>query len=64
MRLLRKVLPFYWDDQAQWSSEVLKNALMIASLLSPPYFSIDFILYLATFDSTIGMVLVHEYESR
>lgn len=57
MKLLKKGVPFYWDDQVQWSFEALKMALKIAPLLSPPEFSIYFILYLASFDSTIGMVL-------
>lgn len=58
MRLLENGVPFYWDDQAQWSFEALKKDLMMPPLLSPPHIGKDFILYLATSNSTIGMVLV------
>ena len=58
MRLLKKGAPFYWNDQAQWSFEALKKDLTINLLHSLLDFSSDFILYFATSDSTIGMVLV------
>ena len=60
MRLLKKGVPFYWDDQVQWSFEALKNALMTTPLLSPQDFIQDFILYLASSNSKIGMVLVQD----
>ena len=58
MRLLKKGVPFLWDDYAQRSFDALKKALTSAPLLSPPDYSRDFLLYLATAESTIGMVLV------
>ena len=60
MRLLKKGVPFLWDDYAQRSFDALKKALTSAPLLSPPDYSRDFLLYLATVESTIGMVLVQE----
>ena len=60
MRLLKKDVPFYWDDAAQCSFEALKHALTTAPLLWPPNYKKDFLLYLATKESTIGMVLVQE----
>ena len=63
MHLLKKEVPFYWDDWAQRSFEALKKALSSALVLSPPDYSKDFILYLATSEATIGMVLVQEDDS-
>lgn len=63
MRLLKKEVPFYWDDQAWRSFEALKKALSSAPILSPPDYSKDFILYLAVSKATIRMVLVQEDES-
>ena len=60
MCLLKKEVPFYWDDRAQRYFEALKKALSSAPVLSPPDYNKDFILYLATFEATIGMVLVQE----
>ena len=60
MRLLKKGVPFLWDDYAQRSFDALKKALTSAPLLSPHDYSRDFLLYLATAESTIGMVLVQE----
>jgi hypothetical protein len=58
MCLLKKGVPFFWDEAAQCSFEVLKSALMSAPLLIPPDYGKDFLLYLAATESTIGMVLV------
>jgi hypothetical protein len=33
IRLLKKWIPFYWDETAQFSFEVLKRALMSSPLL-------------------------------
>ena len=41
----------------------MKKALSSAPVLSPPDYSKDFILYLATSEATIGMVLVQEDDS-
>jgi hypothetical protein len=60
MRLLKKDVPFYWDDAAQRSFDALKHALTTAPLLRPPNYNKDFLLYLAAAESTIGMVLVQE----
>ena len=58
MRLLKKDVPFHWDDAAQHSLEVLKHALTTAPMLRPPSYKKDLLLYLAAVESTIGMVLV------
>ena len=63
MRLLKKEVPFYWDDRAQRSFEALKKTLSSAPILSPPDYSKDFILYFAASEATIGMVLVQEDDS-
>jgi hypothetical protein len=60
MRLLKKNVPFHWDDAAQCSFEALKHALTTAPLLQPPNYNKDFLLYLAAAESTIVMVLVQE----
>jgi hypothetical protein len=60
MHLLKKDIPFYWDDVAQLSFDALKHALATAPLLRPPNYNKDFILYLVVAESTIGMVLVQE----
>jgi len=58
MRFLKKGVPFLWDDFVQRSFDALKKALTSALVLSPPDYSKDFLLYLATIEATIGMVLV------
>jgi hypothetical protein len=63
MRLLKKDVPFFWDEAAQRSFDALKHALTIAPLLWPPNYNKDFLLYLAATESTIGMVLVQEDDS-
>jgi hypothetical protein len=60
MCLLKKDVPFYWDDAAQCSFEVLKHALTTAPLLQTTNYNKDFLLYLAAAESTIDMVLVQE----
>ena len=62
MRLLKKDVPFYWDEAAQRSFEVLKHALMFSTLLRTPNYNKYFLLYLATEESTICMVLVIEHD--
>jgi hypothetical protein len=47
MCLLKKDVPFYWDDVAQCSFDALKHALTTAPLLWPPNYNKDFLLYLA-----------------
>jgi hypothetical protein len=58
LHLLKKDVPFYWDNAAQHSFSALKHALTTTSLLRPPNYNKDFLLYLAVAESTIGMVLV------
>jgi hypothetical protein len=60
MRLLKKDVPFHWDEATQHSFNALKHALTTAPLLRPPNYNKYFLLYLATAESTIGMVLVQE----
>ena len=60
IHLLKKDVPFYWDDATQCSFDTLKHALTTAPLLWPPNYNKDFLLYLAAAESTIGMVLVQE----
>jgi hypothetical protein len=63
MHLLKKEVPFLWDEAAQCSFEALKHTLTTAPLLRPPNYNKDFLLYLAAAESTIGMVLVQEDDS-
>jgi hypothetical protein len=60
MHLLKKDIPFLWDEAAQRSFNALKHALATAPLRWPPNYNKDFLLYLAAVESTIGMVLVQE----
>ena len=60
IRLLKKDTPLFWDDQAQWAFDNLKHTLTHSPVLYPPYYSKDFLLYVATSTTTIGMVLVQE----
>jgi hypothetical protein len=60
MHLLKKDIPFYWDEATQRSFDALKHARTTMPLLRPPNYNKDFLLYLATVESTIGMVLVQE----
>jgi hypothetical protein len=63
MHLLKKDVPFFWDEATQCSFDALKHALTTAPLLRPPNYNKDFFLYLAAAESTIGMVLVQEDDS-
>jgi hypothetical protein len=60
MRLLKKDVPFYWDEAAQRYFKALKRDLTYAPLLRPPNYNKYFLLYLATTESTIDIVLVQE----
>ena len=57
MRLLKKGVPFIWDDWAQRSFVALKVALALMLVISPPNYQKDFLLYLVASDTTVGMVL-------
>ena len=58
MRLLKKETTFCWDERAQESFDALKWSLALALVISPPDYSRDFFIYVATSQETIGMVLV------
>jgi hypothetical protein len=60
MHLLKKGVPFHWDEATQRSFEALKNALTSSPLLWPPNYNKYFLLYLVITESTIDMVLVQE----
>jgi len=59
-RLLKKGIPFFWDELADKSFDALKHALTNAQLPHPPDYHRDYFLYLVLFDVTVGMVLVQE----
>lgn len=58
MHLLKKGVPFVWDEFTRFLFDVLKNALTSAPLLSPSDYSIEFLLYLTAEESNINMVLI------
>jgi hypothetical protein len=60
MHLLNKDVPFHWDEAAQCSFTALKSALISTHLFRPPNYNKNFLFYLATAESTIGMLLVQE----
>jgi hypothetical protein len=63
MHLLKKDVPFFWDEVAQHSFDTLKHALTTARLLWSPNYNKYFLLYMVAAESTIGMVLVQEDDS-
>jgi hypothetical protein len=60
MHLLKKGVPFCWDEATQFSFEVLKRTLTSAPVLQPLDYNKYLLLYLVFAESTIGMVLVQE----
>ena len=58
--LLKKDVPFCWDEISQQYFDRLKTFLVNAPLLHPPNYHRDFTLYLAAAFSTITMVLVQD----
>ena len=60
MHLLKQDTPFMWDETTYLAFEALKNYLLSAPLLCPPYYTKYFILYLYASESTIRVVLVQE----
>jgi hypothetical protein len=60
MRLLKKDTPFIWDERAQESFDALNKSLVSAPQLKYSNYSRDYLLYIATSEETIGMVLVQE----
>jgi hypothetical protein len=60
MHLLKKGVPFCWDEEAQCSFDV-EMCLTSSPLLSPPDYGKGFLVVFGTVvESTIGMVLVQE----
>ena len=57
-RLLKKGVPFHWDQVAQASFDAVKDHLVQASLMYPPNYSNDYFLYIVAAETTIAMVLV------
>ena len=57
MHLLKKDTPFFWDDQTQRAFDNPKHSLPHSPVTHPPDYSKDFILYVSTSSTTIGMVL-------
>ena len=57
-RLLKKGVPFHWDQVAQAYFDAIKDTLLWASLMYPPNYQNDYFLYIATAETTIAMVLV------
>jgi hypothetical protein len=63
-QLLKKGVPFVWDDITQKEFDALKHTLTHTSLLHPQII-VEITSYtLSASDSTIGMVLVQEDESH
>jgi hypothetical protein len=58
--MLKKRVPFFWDEETPHSFEALKSSLMFTPMLNPPNYGKDFLLYLAAIESTISMALVQE----
>lgn len=58
MCLLKKGAPFVWDGRSQQYFNTLMKGLTYTPLLSPPDYNKYFLLYLATFDTRIGMVFL------
>ena len=58
MHLFKNGVLFIWDDKAKQYFDALKKSLNSTPLLSPTNYNRDFLLYLASSDTTIGMVLV------
>ena len=62
MCLLKNNVPFVWGDQDQRSLDALKKALIPTPLLSLPNYNQKYILYHISFESTIGMIFIKEYD--
>ena len=61
LHLLKKNTPFFWDDQAQHAFDNLKHALTHSTVIRPPDYSKDFLLYISASATTIAMVLVQDH---
>ena len=58
--ILKRGVPFHWDEVPQTSFDVFKDSLIRASLIYPPNYQSDYFPYLIAADITIDMVLVQE----
>jgi len=58
--LLKKGIPFHWDQVAQGSFDALKDPLIRVSLMYSPNYQNKYFMCLATVDTTIVMGLVQE----
>ena len=56
-RLLKKEVPFHWDQVAQASFDVVEDTLVRASLMHPPNYQNNYFLYIVAAEMTISMVL-------
>jgi hypothetical protein len=56
--LLRKDIPFHWDNHSQQSFDDLKTTLSNAPLISAPHYNRDYILYISASSVSVAIVLV------
>ncbi|KAH7852233.1 hypothetical protein Vadar_022301 [Vaccinium darrowii] len=61
-RLLKKGVPFKWDDRCQKAFEAIKNYLQNPSVLMPPIPGQPLIMYLSVTPSAMGCMLAQEGE--
>ena len=59
-RLLKKGVPFHWDQVAQASFDAVKDTLVRVSLMYPPNYQNDYFLYITATDMMMVMVMVQE----
>ena len=57
-RLLKKGVPFHWDQVAQAYFDVVKDTHVRVALMYPPNYQNDYFLHISAAKSTIAMVLV------
>lgn len=58
--MLKKRIPFIWDEISPQSFDALKQTLINSPLLHPLAYRHDYFLCLAAADNTIAMVLVQD----
>ena len=62
-QLLKKGVPFHYDQVVQASFDTIKDTVVRASLMHPPNYQNDYFLYIVAAETTIAMVLV-QLENR